>query len=102
MVGFYDYKESIITFNGVECYQFSRIAKPECKEHKTVIKYLATVFNKENMAVLNRQYLMRYKSILFQFDVKINVKTKCQTESSHLYQLAILDIGTSLLRPKKK
>ena len=76
MVEFYDYKVSIITFNGIECYQFSCIAKPECKEHKTVIKYLATVFNKENMAVLNRQYLMRYKSILFQFDVKINVKNE--------------------------
>ena len=76
MVEFYDYKVSIITFNGIECYQFSCIAKPECKEHKTVIKYLATVFNKENMAVLNRQYLMRYKSILFQFDVKINVRNE--------------------------
>ena len=76
MVEFYDYKVSIITFNGIECYQFSCIAKPECKENKTVIKYLATVFHKENMAVLNRQYLMRYKSILFQFDVKINVKNE--------------------------
>ena len=76
MVEFYDYKVSIINFNGIECYQFSCIAKPEHKEHKTVIKYLTTVFNKENMAVLNRQYLMRYKSILFQFDVKINVKNE--------------------------
>ena len=76
MVEFYDYKVSIITFNGIECYQFSCIAKPEYREHKTVIKYLTTVFNKENMAVLNRQYLMRYKSILFQFDVKINVRNE--------------------------
>ena len=76
MVEFYDYKVSIITFNGIECYQFSCIAKPECKENKTVIKYLATVFHKENMSVLNRQYLMRYKSILFQFDVKINVRNE--------------------------
>jgi len=76
MVEFYDYKVSIINFNGIECYQFSCIAKPEYREHKTVIKYLTTVFNKENMAVLNRQYLMRYKSILFQFDVKINVKNE--------------------------
>ena len=28
------------------------------------------------MAVLNRQYSMRYKSILFQFDVKINVRNE--------------------------
>ena len=76
MIEFYDYKVSIINFNGMECYQFSCIAKPEYKEHKTVIKYLTTVFNKETMAVLNRQYSMRYKSILFQFDVKINVKNE--------------------------
>ena len=76
MVEYYDYKVSIINFNGMECYQFSCVAKPEHKEHKTVIKYLTTVFNKENMAVLNRQYSMRYKSILFQFDVKINVRNE--------------------------
>lgn len=76
MVEYYDYKVSIINFHGMECYQFSCIAKPEYKEHKTVIKYLTTVFNKENMAVLNRQYSMRYKSILFQFDVKINVRNE--------------------------
>ena len=76
MVEYYDYKISVINFNGMECYQFSCIAKPEYKEHKTVIKYLTTVFNKENMAVLNRQYSMRYKSILFQFDVKINVRNE--------------------------
>ena len=76
MIEFYDYKVSIINFNGMECYQFSCIAKPERKEYKTVIKYLTTVFNKETMAVLNRQYSMRYKSILFQFDVKIDVKNE--------------------------
>ena len=76
MVKYYDYKVSIINYNGIECYQFSCLAKPEYKEHKTVIKYLTTVFNKETMAVLNRQYSMRYKSILFQFDVKINIRNE--------------------------
>ena len=76
MVKYYDYKVSIINYNGIECYQFSCLAKPEHKEYKTVIKYLTTVFNKETMAVLNRQYSMRYKSILFQFDVKINVRNE--------------------------
>jgi hypothetical protein len=76
MVQYYDYKVSIITFNGMECYQFACVAKPEYKKYKTVIKYLTTVFHKETMMVLNRQYSMRYKSILFQFDVKINVRNE--------------------------
>ena len=76
MIEYYDYKVSIINFNGTECYQFSCVAKPEHKEYKTVIKYLTTVFEKETMAVLNRQYSMQYKSILFQFDVKINVRNE--------------------------
>ena len=78
MVEFYHYKISIINYDGIECYQFSCIAKPEFKEHKTVTKNLVTVFNKESMAVLNRHYSMRYKSIFFQFDVTINVKNKVE------------------------
>jgi len=73
MVQYYDYKISLINYNGIECYQFSCIAKPEFKEHKTVTKTLVTVFNKETLAVLKREYTMRYNSILFQFDVSINV-----------------------------
>ena len=66
MIEYYDYKISIINYNGIQCYQFSCIAKPEFKEHKTVTKYLITIFNKETMAVLNRQYSMRYKFSLEQ------------------------------------
>lgn len=78
MVEYYDYKVSIISYNGIKCYQFSCIAKPEYKEKKTVIKHLVTVFNKETMAVLNREYSMRYNSILFQFEVNIKVTNKLE------------------------
>ena len=83
MVEYYDYKVSIINFNGNECYQFSCIAKSEYKEYKTVIKYLTTIFNKETMAILNRTYSMRYKSILFQFDVEIHVTNKVENGIIH-------------------
>ena len=78
MIEYYDYTVSMINFNGMECYQFTCAAKPEYKEYKTVIKNLTTVFNKGTMAVLNRQYSMRYKSILFQFDVQINVRNEME------------------------
>ena len=91
MVEYYHYKVSIITYNGIECYQFSCLAKPEYKEHKTVTKYLVTVFNKETMAVLNRQYSMRYKSILFQFDVTINVRN--EVENGIIHPLSISYTG---------
>lgn len=78
MVPFYDYKISIISFEGKECYQFACIAKPKFKEHETVTKYLVTVFDKNTLEVLSRKYEMKYKSILFQFDVVIDVKNKVQ------------------------
>ena len=76
MVEYYDYKISLITFNDKEYYQFSCIAKPEFPKHKTVVKTLVTLFEKETMTVLKRDYEMQYKSILFQLDVKINIENK--------------------------
>jgi len=83
MVAYYDYKIRIITYNGIECYQFICTTKPGFRNHKTVVKNLITVFNKETMAVLNREYELQYKSIFFQFDVRIHVKNEVKNGIIH-------------------
>ena len=102
MVEYYDYKVSIINYNGIECYQFSVVAKPEHKEYRTVIKYLKTVFNKETMAVLNRQYSMRYKSILFQFYVIISVRNEVENGIIHPQSISYTGYWNIPFKTKEK
>ncbi len=63
----------------VPCYLFSAVIKPEFKKHKenkTVIKYLHTYFAKKNLQILARNYHLKYKNIVYDFDVKMDIKLK--------------------------
>lgn len=74
MVPYYDYKIWEFRYqDSIPCYAFTCKAKPEFKEDKTVVKDLTSYFRKSDLAIMKREYHLRYTSILFQFDVHIQV-----------------------------
>lgn len=78
MMGFYDYSISSKKYqNSIDCYVFAVNLKPEFetkKEGKTVIKFLETYFDKETFQVVARKYSLEHSTILYDFDVTMNVK----------------------------
>ena len=60
----------------IEAYVFTAKVKPEYvkKENKTVVKYLQTYFSKKDFQVLARNYHLKYKTLLYNFDVKMDIK----------------------------
>ena len=80
MAKYYDYSiTSQVYKDGVDCYVFSAIVKPEYlthKEDKTVIKSLNTYFEKSNFQVVARDYQLKYYGALFDFDIKMKIELK--------------------------
>jgi hypothetical protein len=78
MTKHYDYKILADTLNdSIPCYVFSCKAKQMDSirtDGKAVIKNLETWFDKRTLNVLARKSTLTYKSIFFDFDVKMDVK----------------------------
>lgn len=75
MIPYYDYKLWEYNWQGeVPCVVFSCTAKSEFSKNKTVIKDLTSYFEKETMQVIAREYRVAYRSLLFDFDVRIVVE----------------------------
>lgn len=78
MTKHYDYKIFTDTLNdSIPCYVFQCTAKKTSDtetDGKAVIKNLSTWFDKRTLNVLSRVYTMSYNSIVFDFDVTMDVK----------------------------
>lgn len=78
MTKHYEYKILADTFNdSIPCYIFSckaRQVKEDKTDGKAVIKNLETWFDKRTLNVVARKSSLAYKSVLFDFDVKMEVK----------------------------
>ncbi len=78
MAQYYDYSiKSAMHKSNREAYVFEVKVKDgyrEKKQDKTVIKYLKTYFDKENFQVLGRNYHLAYHSVLYQFDVNMEIE----------------------------
>ncbi|MEM1322208.1 MAG: hypothetical protein AAGG75_18245 [Bacteroidota bacterium] len=78
MQPFYNYSISSERYRDIaDCYVFTARVKPaflKKKAGKTVFKLLKTYFDKESWQIVARDYELRYKSPLFDFDVKMNVE----------------------------
>jgi hypothetical protein len=78
MQPFYTYSVQSKRFEDkTDCYVFIVEAKPEYQaknKGETVIKYLETYFNKNNLQVVARNYTLKYQSLAFDFDVSIFIK----------------------------
>jgi len=74
MVKYYNYRISKEMYRDtISCYVFSCEAKPGKGEDKTVIKSLKSYFDRSTFNVVSRSYKLEYTSLLFDFNVNINV-----------------------------
>jgi len=75
MVPFYDYRiSSGYTSDSVYCYIFEVTAKSSSRKNDTVIKYMRSYFDKKNLMVLKREYHLKYKSLILDFDINMDVR----------------------------
>jgi hypothetical protein len=71
----YDFKIMFVEYGGEDCYLFSAVPKPEYKG-KVIYNELSTWFRKADYAIVARDYSLSYKTILYDFDVKMKVRLK--------------------------
>lgn len=70
----YDFKLLSEEYNGVECYVFKAIPK-KGKEGDVVYDELTTWFRKSDYAILARDYSLSYKTMVYDFNVRMKVRT---------------------------
>ncbi|HEY0272770.1 MAG TPA: hypothetical protein VGC22_06255 [Chitinophaga sp.] len=74
----YDFSIRADTFHGsIPCYVFTARAKKDLgvfDRGDIVIDELVTYFNKENFEIVSRTYSLSYKTVLFDFNVKMHVE----------------------------
>ncbi len=71
----YDFALTKELYNGQWCYVFKAKPKPEFKNNN-VINYLNTWFRVSDYAVVQRNYSLSYKTLVYDFDVEMKVKLK--------------------------
>ncbi|HEY8918692.1 MAG TPA: hypothetical protein VIM87_19745 [Chitinophaga sp.] len=74
---FYDFFITAENYLGVSCYVFAARAKKDLgriDRGDVVINELVTYFNKENFEIVGRKYSLSYKTLLFDFNVRMNVE----------------------------
>jgi hypothetical protein len=70
----YNFNVSMTTYNGEACYVFT-ITPRKGFERKVLYNNLVTWFRKSDYAILARDYLLSYHTLLYDFDVNMHVKT---------------------------
>jgi len=73
----YDFSIKSEDYLGVSCYVFGAVAKKDLNvfdRGDVVTKELITYFNKDNFEIVGRRYALSYKTMLFDFNVKMNVQ----------------------------
>lgn len=75
---FYNFSINHVMYkNKIPCYVFSAKIKPEyINSGKTVINYINTYFEKDNFQIISRNYHLKYNTIAYDFDVKMDIKLK--------------------------
>ncbi|WP_295118210.1 hypothetical protein [uncultured Chitinophaga sp.] len=64
-------------FNGTDCYVFSAIPRDNLNKvdrSEIVINELVTFFNKETWEIVGRNYSLSYKTVVFDFNVRMKVQ----------------------------
>ncbi len=63
--------------DSIPCYVFTAYLKPNLtisQADNTVLKYLKTYFAKKSLQVIRREYHLKYKTLAYNFDVKMSIK----------------------------
>ncbi|HVI49166.1 MAG TPA: hypothetical protein VM802_30140 [Chitinophaga sp.] len=78
VIRFYDFSITAENYvDGTPCYVFSAKAKQDLgriDRAEVVIDELITYFNKDNFEIVGRKYALSYRTLLFDFNVKMNVQ----------------------------
>lgn len=69
----YNFKLSIVQYNGEECYFFQAVPKPEFLD-EVVYRQLDTWFRVSDYAIVARDYALLYHTLLYDFDVQMKVR----------------------------
>lgn len=73
----YNFSITSEDFNGVPCWVFSATAKKDLgyfDKNDIVINEMITYFTKDAFDIVNRKYSLSYKTLVFDFNVKMNVQ----------------------------
>lgn len=71
----YDFKLMLVEYGGEDCYLFSAFPKKEYK-NDVIYNELSTWFRKSDYAIVARDYSLSYKTMLYDFDVKMKVRLR--------------------------
>ncbi len=70
----YDFRISVDEYAGTDCYKFTITPKNE-NTRKVIYNELTTWFRQSDYALLARNYALSYHTLLYDFDVKMQVRT---------------------------
>jgi len=70
----YDFHVSLKDYNGEPCYIF-RITPKKGFEKKVIYNNLTTWFRKRDYAILARDYSLSYRTLVYDFDVSMSIRT---------------------------
>jgi len=70
----YDFRISVVSYNGEDSYLFRITPKPGF-EHKVIYNELTTWFRKGDYTILARDYSLSYHTIVYDFNVFMKVRT---------------------------
>ena len=71
----YNFKVTVDTSGGQECYVFS-ITPKQGYEHSVIYDELITWFRKSDYSIVARNYTLSYHTMVYDFDVRMKVRTK--------------------------
>lgn len=75
MAKYYDFSITSQKYNSeIDCYVFTAKVKEGTRSGKTVIKFMETFFDKSNFKVIGRNYHLKHRGAMFDFDVKMDIK----------------------------
>lgn len=76
---YYDYKIRSTTYkDSIECYVFEvrQSDSSWVDDNDAVVKHLSTYFNKKDFKIVARNYHLAFRSVLFDFDVTIDIRLR--------------------------
>ena len=77
LMRYYDFSITSEKFTGTDCYVFSAVMRKNLSgvdRAEIVYDELITYFNKETMEIVGRKYSLSYKTLVFDFNVRMNVQ----------------------------
>ncbi|SIO06948.1 hypothetical protein [Chitinophaga niabensis] len=102
LMKYYDFSITSEAYTGTDCYVFSATMRKNLNSidrAEIVINELITYFDKETMEIVGRKYSLSYKTMIFDFNVRMNVQ---MTKKDDLLLPALITYSGTWNVPLKK